>query len=79
MSGPMLQALLEDRFELKIHRESREVPTYALNVARSAKPQPSKEGGCVPRTESQTTAHAGLEAFVRYRRDRGKSAKAIQP
>jgi uncharacterized protein (TIGR03435 family) len=34
MRGPMLQALLEDRFQLKIHRETREVPVYALTVAK---------------------------------------------
>jgi len=30
MLGPMLQALLEDRFKLKIHREAKEAPAYAL-------------------------------------------------
>ena len=34
MLGPMLRALLEDRFKLKIHRETREVPTYELTVAK---------------------------------------------
>jgi bla regulator protein blaR1 len=48
MEGPMLQALLEDRFKLKVHRESRQVPIYALTVPRGgAKLQPVKEGGCV--------------------------------
>jgi uncharacterized protein (TIGR03435 family) len=35
MNGPMLRALLEERFQLKIHRESREIPIYALTVAKS--------------------------------------------
>jgi uncharacterized protein (TIGR03435 family) len=35
MNGPMMEALLEDRFKLKIHRETREVPVYALTVAKS--------------------------------------------
>lgn len=49
MRGPMLQALLEDRFELKIRRESREVPVYALTVARGGHKLPrSQEGNCVP-------------------------------
>jgi bla regulator protein blaR1 len=34
MQGPMLRALLEDRFKLKIHRETREIPVYALTVAK---------------------------------------------
>jgi len=47
MGGPMLQALLEDRFKLKLHRESKEVPVYALVVARGGpKLQVTKEGGC---------------------------------
>ena len=32
--GPMLQGLLEDRFQLKIHRETTQVPMYALTVAK---------------------------------------------
>jgi bla regulator protein blaR1 len=48
MAGPMLQALLEDRFKLKIHRASREIPAYSLTVAKSgSKLLPFKEGGCV--------------------------------
>jgi bla regulator protein BlaR1 len=34
MFGPMTQALLEDRFKLKLHRETTEVPVYALTVAK---------------------------------------------
>lgn len=48
MHGPMLQALLEDRFKLKVHRESREVPAYALTVAKNGpKFQAFQEGSCV--------------------------------
>jgi len=47
MRGPMLQALLEDRFKLKIRRESREVPAYALTVAKNGpKLQSFQEGSC---------------------------------
>ena len=49
MAGPMLQALLEDRFKLKLHRESKEIPVYALVVARGgAKIEPTKPGDCTP-------------------------------
>jgi uncharacterized protein (TIGR03435 family) len=34
MRGPMMQALLEDRFHLKIHFETREVPSYLLTIAK---------------------------------------------
>jgi len=48
MAGPMLQTLLEDRFKLRVHREMRERPVYALTVARSGfKLQPLEEV-CLP-------------------------------
>src|SRR5229473_809561 len=31
---PMLQSLLEDRFKLKLHRETKELPVYVLTVAK---------------------------------------------
>jgi uncharacterized protein (TIGR03435 family) len=34
MLGPMLRALLEDRFKLKIHRETNELPVYVMTVAK---------------------------------------------
>lgn len=44
----MMQAILEDRFKLKIHRETREIPVYALTVAKGGlKIQPLKEGDCI--------------------------------
>jgi uncharacterized protein (TIGR03435 family) len=48
MRGPMMQALLEDRFRLKIHRETRDVPVYALTVGKDGpKLQSMKPGSCV--------------------------------
>ena len=48
MQGPMLQALLEDRFALKVRWETREIPTYTLTATRNAKLTPFREGSCVP-------------------------------
>jgi uncharacterized protein (TIGR03435 family) len=49
MIGAMLQSLLEERFQLKVHVEPREKPVYILTVAKgTAKLTPSKEGSCVP-------------------------------
>src|SRR5262252_6418455 len=31
----MLQSLLEDRFQLKLRREMRELPVYTLNIAKN--------------------------------------------
>ena len=44
---PMLQSLLEDRFQLTLHRESKALPVYVLVVGKgSAKLKVSKEGAC---------------------------------
>ncbi len=44
----MLQALLADRFKLAVHRETREVPIYALLAAKGGiKLAEPKENGCV--------------------------------
>src|ERR1035441_369909 len=48
MMGPMLQVLLEDRFQLKVHIESRQSPVFALTLAKGGKLSPAKEGSCVP-------------------------------
>jgi uncharacterized protein (TIGR03435 family) len=54
MGGPMLQALLEGRFKLKIHRERKEIPVYALVVAKGGpKLEATKEGGCTPADTTQ--------------------------
>jgi uncharacterized protein (TIGR03435 family) len=43
----MLQTLLEERFQLKAHRESRELPIYALVAAKNGPKLPApKEGAC---------------------------------
>jgi uncharacterized protein (TIGR03435 family) len=47
LEGPMLQALLEERFQLKVHREMVERPVYELTVEKGGvKMQLSKEGSC---------------------------------
>jgi uncharacterized protein (TIGR03435 family) len=54
MHGPMLQALLEDRFKLRVHRETRDVPVYALTIAKGGlKLPPFKEGSCTPVDHTQ--------------------------
>ena len=47
LAGPMLQALLEERFRLKTHREMREMPVYAMTAGKGGlKVQPLAEGAC---------------------------------
>ncbi len=49
MQGPMLQALLEERFGLRIHRDVHAGPVYALTLARGgSRLKPFVEGSCLP-------------------------------
>ena len=57
MGGLMLRALLENRFNLKLHRDTRESPIYALTVASSGqKLARTKEGSCIPLVTPEPSA-----------------------
>jgi len=67
MAGPMLQRLLEDRFKLKIHRETRESPVYALTVAKdTSKLKPFQEGSCVSAPDTPYASWSALPPGQRY-------------
>jgi uncharacterized protein (TIGR03435 family) len=52
MVGPMLQALLEDRFQLKSHREVEDISMLALVVAKGGpKIKAINESDCLPETQ----------------------------
>ena len=77
MAEPMLQALLEDRFKLKVHRETKELPVYVLTVAKNGlKIQPAKEGSCItpepgkpPAPGQRQSAFCGFHVTGRGRYD----------
>ena len=47
MLGPMLRALLEERFQLKLHQDTEEAPMFALTMAKGGlKITPMKGGDC---------------------------------
>ena len=49
MRGPMMQALLEERFDLKVHREKRDGPAYLMTLVQGPlKLRETREGTCVP-------------------------------
>jgi len=48
MRGPMLQKVLEDRFRLQIHRETKPIPVYELTVAKGGPKLKPFTGGCTP-------------------------------
>lgn len=44
----MLQALLEDRFKLKLHKEATEIQVFELTVGgKGPKLEAAKQGSCV--------------------------------
>ena len=52
----MLRTLLADRFQFRMHRETRELPAYVLTVARGgAKLTRTKDEDCVPRDLDRPT------------------------
>src|SRR4029077_18406532 len=59
----MMQSLLADRFQLKIHMETRELPTYELAVAKEGAklqfvPEPERPG---PNTPSPPLPGSGVK------------------
>ncbi|HEY7188269.1 MAG TPA: TIGR03435 family protein [Vicinamibacterales bacterium] len=66
---PMMRNLLADRFKLKAHMETREMPLYALVLART-------DGKLGP---SLTSAKADCEALARGRRAGGPPPAPPQP
>lgn len=57
MSTTMLRELLERRFLLKVHKETVQVPAYALAVAKGGlRIKPMPENGCTPRPQGRGAA-----------------------
>jgi uncharacterized protein (TIGR03435 family) len=79
MNGPMLQTVLEDRFRLKIHHESREVPVFALTVALGGlKMRPFAEGSCLPADFGKAIV-GPLPAGVSYCQNRAYMSSPFPP
>jgi bla regulator protein BlaR1 len=66
MNGPMLQALLEARFRLKVHRESRELPVYVLTVAEGGSKLQPFQGNCTVRDFDKPPSRADCGASRLY-------------
>jgi bla regulator protein blaR1 len=75
MRGPMMQSLLEDRFHLKLHRETRSGPAYELTVAKGGSKLKANDGGCsvdlpsgaVPRDPATGNPVSGFAPGGRFR------------
>ena len=70
MRGPMLQALLEERFNLKMKREIREEPVYELRIADSGlKIKQLKDGECDAREVKRKDGEHDIEYLNRLMSD----------
>jgi bla regulator protein blaR1 len=78
MNGPMLQELLQDRFKLKIHRETREVPVYRLTVAKGGPPLQRFQGSCVAWDFDNPPAHPAPPAERCGRARRTSNGTALE-
>ena len=69
MMGPMLRALLEDRFKLKLHRDvQNDVPMYALTVAKGGlKIKPAGPDSCEPSDPNRTAPYSMQEEIAAVR------------
>jgi uncharacterized protein (TIGR03435 family) len=66
----MVQALLEERFKLKLHRETKEIPVYALvvgkegaNLAEGQVLSPYRPFGDIINPPGKVTAHGATMAY----------------
>jgi uncharacterized protein (TIGR03435 family) len=51
----LLQPLLEDRFKLRFHRETKQLPVYSLTVAKGGPKMKAHEGDDEPKTSGRTS------------------------
>ena len=69
---PMIQSLLEDRFGLKLHREMRDFPVYALTIAKTglkmkeSAPDPPAADGEKPKSFDVTAASSNNGTTINY-------------
>lgn len=83
----MLQSLLEDRFHLKLHHETKDAPIYALVVANPSHPgpglTPAREDDCVridpakPLSAESTPICGGVRTTPKVREGQAGSAAVL--
>ena len=69
MLGPMLQTLIEDRFQVRVHRETRDQPVYELTATKSnSNLRPTKEGSCFERDSNDLSFPATIKPILHFKR-----------
>jgi uncharacterized protein (TIGR03435 family) len=72
MQGPMLQTILEDRFKIKVHKETREIAVDALVIGKSgSKLKPFVDGSCVRRPQGATRSPGPMNVRLNIKSDAG--------
>jgi uncharacterized protein (TIGR03435 family) len=61
LDGPMMQSLLEERFKLKLHRETRQVPVYALELTKGGLKAPPAKVPCFSPGSGPPTWRPGVD------------------
>jgi uncharacterized protein (TIGR03435 family) len=63
--SPMLQTLLRDRFKLALHRETRQLPVYALTTAKNgAKLKPAESASGITSDTNRTNWHISAKTTM---------------
>jgi bla regulator protein BlaR1 len=68
MNGPILRAILDERFKLKLHSETREVAEYAVRVADGGRKLQPFVGTCTPRdfnNQPSTTDCGTMQGYAK--------------
>lgn len=73
MMGPMMQALLAERFRLALRREAREGPVYFLTVDKGGLKIQPRTGPCVPIIPAGPINPGELKQLIAQAKAKGKS------
>ena len=75
----MIRSLLEERFKLKIHRETRELPVYALTTGKNRpKPKPAVGPAVVKTAASESVVFGGMYSMLAVQSPNGDPTRRME-